>query len=146
MLTTLSFQRLEVTPVTVAVSPKQIKVIKCNGVGANKKKTEMYALQPDYLSHIVVIGKSTLISPGKTQQTKISDSEIPDRNCSCCERCCMDYDGWLQFQQGLYQIVKDPLFELAITVCIVLNTMFLAMEHHGMSESILRALDIGNKV
>lgn len=58
----------------------------------------------------------------------------------------MDYDGWLQFQQGLYQIVKDPLFELAITVCIVLNTMFLAMEHHGMSESILRALDIGNKV
>ncbi|XP_066157194.1 sodium channel protein 60E isoform X3 [Euwallacea fornicatus] len=124
-----SLRRLEVTPVTVAVSPKEIKVIKCNGVGANKKKSEMYALQPDYLSHIVVI-----------------DSEIPDRNCSCCERCCMDYDGWLQFQQGLYQIVKDPLFELAITVCIVLNTMFLAMEHHGMSESVLRALDIGNKV
>lgn len=123
-------------------------MIKCNGVGTNKKKTEMYALQPDYLSHIVVIGKSTLISSGKThvKLTKISDSEIPDRNCSCCERCCMDYDGWLQFQQGLYQIVKDPLFELAITVCIVLNTMFLAMEHHGMSESILRALDIGNKV
>lgn len=58
----------------------------------------------------------------------------------------MDYEGWLQFQQGLYQIVKDPLFELAITICIVLNTMFLAMEHHGMSESVLRALDIGNKV
>ncbi|CAH1976063.1 unnamed protein product [Acanthoscelides obtectus] len=58
----------------------------------------------------------------------------------------MDYEGWLQFQQGLYQIVKDPLFELAITVCIVLNTMFLAMEHHGMSENVLRALDIGNKV
>lgn len=58
----------------------------------------------------------------------------------------MDYTGWLQFQQGLYRIVRDPLFELAITICIVLNTMFLAMEHHGMSESVLRALDIGNKV
>lgn len=58
----------------------------------------------------------------------------------------MDYEGWLQFQQALYRIVKDPLFELTITICIVLNTMFLAMEHHGMSESILRALDIGNKV
>ncbi|KAL1502277.1 hypothetical protein ABEB36_007443 [Hypothenemus hampei] len=124
-----SLRRLDVTPVTVTVNPKEIKVIKCNGVGSNKNKTEMYSLQPDYLSHIVVI-----------------DSEIPDRNCSCCERCCMDYDGWLQFQQGLYQIVKDPIFELAITVCIVLNTMFLAMEHHGMSESVLRALDIGNKV
>ncbi|XP_057655694.1 sodium channel protein 60E isoform X2 [Diorhabda carinulata] len=125
---TPSSRRIEVTPVTVAVTPKQIKVIKCNGVGSCKKK-EMYTLQPDYLSHIVVINQ-----------------EIPDRNCNGCEQCCIDYDGWLQFQQGLYQIVKDPLFELAITVCIVLNTMFLAMEHHGMSESILRALDIGNKV
>ncbi|KAG5893248.1 hypothetical protein JTB14_013408 [Gonioctena quinquepunctata] len=125
---TPSSRRIEVTPVTVAVRPKEIKVIKCNGVGSCKKK-EMYTLQPDYLSHIVVINQ-----------------EIPDRNCSGCEQCCMDYEGWLQFQQALYQIVKDPLFELAITVCIVLNTMFLAMEHHGMSESVLRALDIGNKV
>ncbi|CAH0550607.1 unnamed protein product [Brassicogethes aeneus] len=122
-------RRIEVTPVTVAVSPKEIKVIKCNGVGSNNKKKHVYTLPPDYLSHIVVI-----------------NDQIPDRNCNGCERCCMDYEGWLQFQQVLYRIVKDPLFELAITVCIVLNTMFLAMEHHGMSESILRALDIGNKV
>lgn len=44
------------------------------------------------------------------------------------------------------QIVRDPLFELGITLCIVLNTLFLALEHHGMSESIRQALDIGNKV
>ncbi|KAJ8963353.1 hypothetical protein NQ318_018825 [Aromia moschata] len=131
-----AIKRIEVTPVTVAVSPKEIKVIKCNGVGNCKKKKELYALQPDYLSHIVVIRVEDMCG---------DDNEIPDRNCSCCEQCCMDYDGWLQFQQGLYQIVRDPLFELAITVCIVLNTMFLAMEHHGMSESVLRALDIGNK-
>ena len=43
-------------------------------------------------------------------------------------------------------MVKDPLFELTITLCIVLNTGFLAMEHHGMSESIRQALNIGNKV
>ncbi|XP_063905113.1 sodium channel protein 60E isoform X3 [Zophobas morio] len=122
-------QRIEVTPVTVALSPKEIKVIKCNGVGSCKKKKHMYTLPPDYLSHIVVI-----------------DDQIPDRNCNGCEQCCVDYDGWLQFQQALYRIVRDPLFELAITVCIVLNTMFLAMEHHGMSEEMLKALDIGNKV
>lgn len=46
----------------------------------------------------------------------------------------------------LLQVVKDPLFELAITLCIVLNTLFLALEHHGMSESVRQALDIGNKV
>ncbi|XP_065166604.1 sodium channel protein 60E isoform X3 [Atheta coriaria] len=124
-------RRVEVTPVTLSVSPKEIKVIKCNGVGDCKggtKKHNMYTLPPDYLSHIVVI------------------DDLPDRNCPGCERCCMDYNGWLQFQQIMYGIVRDPLFELAITVCIVLNTVFLAMEHHGMSESVLRALDIGNKV
>lgn len=50
-------QRIEVTPVTVTLSPKEIKVIKCNGVGTCKKKKHMYSLPPDYLSHIVVIGK-----------------------------------------------------------------------------------------
>lgn len=46
------------TPVTVTLSPKEIKVIKCNGVGScKKKKHNMYTIPPDYLSHIVVIGK-----------------------------------------------------------------------------------------
>lgn len=53
---------------------------------------------------------------------------------------------FFRFQNCLYKFVRDPLFELLITVCIVLNTMFLAMEHHGMSESVRQALDIGNKV
>ncbi|CAB0028016.1 unnamed protein product [Trichogramma brassicae] len=47
---------------------------------------------------------------------------------------------------GSRPVVRDPLFELTITLCIVLNTGFLAMEHHGMSESIRSALNIGNKV
>lgn len=72
--------------------------------------------------------------------------ELVDRNCECCVTCCIDYEGWLQFQNCLYGIVKDPLFELFITTCIVLNTLFLALEHHGMSENVRQALDIGNKV
>lgn len=43
---------------TVTLSPKEIKVIKCNGVGTcKKKKHNMYTIPPDYLSHIVVIGE-----------------------------------------------------------------------------------------
>ena len=72
--------------------------------------------------------------------------DLPDRNCDRCVQCCIDYEGWLQFQNCLYKVVRDPLFELAITLCIVLNTAFLAMEHHGMSESFRNALDVGNKV
>jgi hypothetical protein len=76
----------------------------------------------------------------------IPDDFPEDRNCECCVHCCFGYDSWLSFQYILYQIVKDPLFELFITLCIVLNTTFLALEHHGMSETVRTVLDIGNKV
>ncbi|XP_011686244.1 PREDICTED: sodium channel protein 60E [Wasmannia auropunctata] len=114
-------------PVTVSVRTgnREIRVLKCNGV---KTKKHMYALPPEYLSHIVVL------------------EDLPDRNCDKCIQCCVDYEGWLRFQNCLYKVVRDPLFELMITLCIVLNTGFLAMEHHGMSESIRQALNIGNKV
>ncbi|KZC09354.1 Sodium channel protein 60E, partial [Dufourea novaeangliae] len=104
---------------------REIKVFKCNGV---KTKKQMYTLPPEYLSHIVIL------------------DDLPDRNCEKCIQCCVDYEGWLRFQNCLYKVVRDPLFELTITLCIVLNTGFLAMEHHGMSESIRQALNIGNKV
>ncbi|PSN31689.1 hypothetical protein C0J52_21915, partial [Blattella germanica] len=120
-------QRVE--PVTVALSSKEIRVIKCNGVSpGHGTQKHLYTLPSDYLSHIVVL------------------DDLPDRNCDKCTQCCVDYDGWLRFQSGLYKVVRDPLFDLLITLCIILNTMFLAMEHHGMSESVRQALDIGNKV
>ncbi|XP_076390285.1 sodium channel protein 60E isoform X2 [Megachile rotundata] len=113
-------------PTTLAGgTTREIRVFKCNGV---KTKKQMYTLPPEYLSHIVIL------------------DDLPDRNCEKCIQCCVDYEGWLRFQNCLYKVVRDPLFELTITLCIVLNTGFLAMEHHGMSESIRQALNIGNKV
>jgi hypothetical protein len=43
----------------LALSPKEVKIVKCNGnnLNRNKKKHDVYALHPDYLSQsIVVIG------------------------------------------------------------------------------------------
>ena len=37
------------------------------------------------------------------------------------------------------------LFESAVTICIILNTAFLAVEHHGMSDELKHVLEIGNK-
>ncbi|XP_066905494.1 sodium channel protein 60E [Halyomorpha halys] len=102
--------------------------IKCNGV--NGKKTEnisVYTLPQE-----------------RTQIVTIDD--LQDRNCDGCVDCCINYHGWLRIQNSLYRIVRDPLFELLITLCILLNTLFLAMEHHGMSQNVKSALDIGNKV
>lgn len=32
--------------------------------------------------------------------------DLPDRNCSMCEQCCINYDGWLRFQNCLYNVWK----------------------------------------
>ena len=40
----------------------------------------------------------------------------------------------------------DPFLDLAITVCIVLNTLFMALEHYPMTEEFNGMLSIGNLV
>ncbi|CAH1250120.1 SCN2A [Branchiostoma lanceolatum] len=56
--------------------------------------------------------------------------------CSCFKR----------FQAILSLFVMDPLIDLLITLCIVLNTMFMAMDHYGKSESFELTLKTGNYV
>ena len=59
-------------------------------------------------------------------------------------------EGWPRLltktQQQLQTLVTSHMFEQSVTLCILLNTVFLALEHHGMSESLQLVLDLGNKV
>lgn len=71
---------------------------------------------------------------------------LVDRNCSNCNRNCIDYQTWLRVQNCLHKVVRDPLFELFIMACIICNTIVLAIEHHGMSQNVRNILDVGNKV
>jgi len=40
----------------------------------------------------------------------------------------------------------DPFVDLGITICIVLNTLFMAMEHYPMSTDFEHVLSVGNLV
>lgn len=40
----------------------------------------------------------------------------------------------------------DPFVDLGITICIVLNTVFMAMEHYPMTENFEYILTVGNLV
>lgn len=40
----------------------------------------------------------------------------------------------------------DPFVDLGITICIVLNTLFMAMEHYPMTEHFDNVLSVGNLV
>uniref|UniRef100_A0A8C0W851 Sodium channel protein n=1 Tax=Castor canadensis TaxID=51338 RepID=A0A8C0W851_CASCN len=43
-------------------------------------------------------------------------------------------------------VVMDPFVDLAITICIVLNTLFMAMEHYPMTVHFNNVLAVGNLV
>ena len=57
--------------------------------------------------------------------------------------CC---DSWLKVKHLVNLIVMDPFVDLAITICIVLNTLFMAMEHYPMTEQFSSVLTVGNLV
>ncbi|XP_071550553.1 sodium channel protein 1 brain-like isoform X3 [Panulirus ornatus] len=97
---------------------------KCNGVSPSSPAALSASSQ-----HIVVV-----------------EDELVDRNCDKCRECCVNYRVWLRFQNMLHVVVHDAVFDLFIMLCIILNTIFLAIEHHGMSDNLKMVLEIGNRV
>ncbi|XP_050730127.1 sodium channel protein 60E-like isoform X4 [Eriocheir sinensis] len=81
-----------------------------------------------------------------SQHIVIVEDEVVDRNCDKCRECCVSYRTWLKFQNLLYIVVHDAIFDLFIMVCIIMNTAFLAIEHHGMSYELNMVLEVGNRV
>uniref|UniRef100_A0A8B9CHJ4 Sodium channel protein n=1 Tax=Anser brachyrhynchus TaxID=132585 RepID=A0A8B9CHJ4_9AVES len=57
--------------------------------------------------------------------------------------CCLP---WLKLKEFVKLVVMDPFVDLGITICIVLNTLFMAMEHYPMTEEFENVLTVGNLV
>ncbi|CAB1326794.1 unnamed protein product, partial [Coregonus sp. 'balchen'] len=53
---------------------------------------------------------------------------------------------WLKVKEYVKMIVMDPFLDLAITICIVLNTLFMALEHYPMTDEFNNVLSVGNLV
>ncbi|XP_053311786.1 sodium channel protein type 8 subunit alpha [Spea bombifrons] len=53
---------------------------------------------------------------------------------------------WIRIKTIVNMIVMDPFVDLAITICIVLNTLFMAMEHYPMTKHFEHVLYVGNLV
>jgi len=61
----------------------------------------------------------------------------------CVWDCCW---LWLKIQEGVAFIVFDPFVELFITLCIVVNTLFMALDHYDMDKNLDKTLKSGNYV
>ncbi|XP_072311629.1 sodium channel protein type 4 subunit alpha A isoform X2 [Eucyclogobius newberryi] len=57
--------------------------------------------------------------------------------------CCLP---WVTFKKRVYVVMMDPFVDLTITICIVLNTLFMAMEHYPMTPEFDHMLSVGNLV
>ncbi|KAI5106511.1 sodium channel, voltage gated, type V-like, alpha b, partial [Silurus meridionalis] len=57
--------------------------------------------------------------------------------------CC---PGWLKLKDWVKIMVMDPFLDLTITICIVLNTLFMALEHYPMTDEFNKMLTVGNLV
>ncbi|CAL8268665.1 unnamed protein product [Lota lota] len=57
--------------------------------------------------------------------------------------CC---PAWIKIKTLVKLVVMDPFVDLGITICIVVNTLFMALEHHPMNNEFSRMLSVGNLV
>ncbi|KAG7254844.1 hypothetical protein CRUP_009555, partial [Coryphaenoides rupestris] len=57
--------------------------------------------------------------------------------------CC---PAWVKIKTLVKLVVMDPFVDLGITICIVVNTFFMAIEHHPMSPGFAKMLIVGNQV
>jgi len=60
---------------------------------------------------------------------------------------CLIWDcnpAWLKIKEVVNMVVMDPFVDLTITICIVLNTLFMAMEHYPMTKEFDNVLTVGN--
>uniref|UniRef100_A0A8C6G0G8 Sodium channel protein n=1 Tax=Moschus moschiferus TaxID=68415 RepID=A0A8C6G0G8_MOSMO len=53
---------------------------------------------------------------------------------------------WMSIKQKVKFMVMDPFADLTITMCIVLNTLFMALEHYNMTAEFEEMLQVGNLV
>ncbi|XP_012582566.1 PREDICTED: sodium channel protein type 7 subunit alpha [Condylura cristata] len=53
---------------------------------------------------------------------------------------------WLKLKEFTHVIIMDPFTDLFLTICIIANIYFLALEHYPMSKETSSVLSIGNLV
>lgn len=80
---------------------------------------------------------------GPTFKEKALECFMKGIDVFCVWDCCW---FWLEFQKYVSLLVFDPFVELFITLCIVVNTLFMALDHHDMNKDMEKALKSGNYV
>ncbi|XP_029461524.1 sodium channel protein type 2 subunit alpha-like isoform X4 [Rhinatrema bivittatum] len=116
-----------------------------------KRKSSFYQVSMDFLEDPAQ--RQRALSIASILTNTIEELEESRQKCPPCWYkfantfliwdCC---EPWLKLKHFVKLIVMDPFVDLAITICIVLNTLFMAMEHYPMDPNFCNMLLVGNQV
>ncbi|EMP38712.1 Sodium channel protein type 2 subunit alpha [Chelonia mydas] len=116
-----------------------------------KRRTSSYHVSMDFLSE--PSARQRAMSIASILTNTMEELEESRQKCPPCwykfANTCLIWDcctPWLRVKHIVNLIVMDPFVDLAITICIVLNTLFMAMEHYPMTEQFSHVLSVGNLV
>ncbi|XP_073097680.1 sodium channel protein type 3 subunit alpha isoform X2 [Manis javanica] len=139
---------------------KMHSTVDCNGVVSvgtttetevRKRRLSSYQISMDMLEGSS--GRQRAVSIASILTNTMEELEESRQKCPPCWYrfanvfliwdCC---DAWLKIKHLVNLIVMDPFVDLSITICIVLNTLFMAMEHYPMTGQFSSVLTVGNLV
>uniref|UniRef100_H9G6C5 Sodium channel protein n=1 Tax=Anolis carolinensis TaxID=28377 RepID=H9G6C5_ANOCA len=116
-----------------------------------KRRSSSYHMSMDFLSDPTARQRAMSIASILTNT--MEELEESRQKCPPCwykfANMCLIWDccdPWLKVKHVVNLIVMDPFVDLAITICIVLNTLFMAMEHYPMTPQFNNVLSVGNLV
>uniref|UniRef100_A0A8C6NPB1 Sodium channel protein n=1 Tax=Nothobranchius furzeri TaxID=105023 RepID=A0A8C6NPB1_NOTFU len=120
---------------------------------SDMKKRRSGFLQPstDYIEEPG--GRPRAMSVASILTNTMEELEESRQKCPPCwyrfANTCLIWDccpAWLKIKEIVSMVVMDPFVDLTITICIVLNTLFMAMEHYPMTKEFDNVLSVGNLV
>ncbi|XP_077591567.1 sodium channel protein type 4 subunit alpha B-like isoform X2 [Stigmatopora nigra] len=111
----------------------------------DKRKDKEYT----YISQMLKKKEKEAAGSTETEHSSAAEEEKPHQ--TCCSiftniflkwSCCSQFRA----KQCLHRFVMDPFFDFFVVICIVLNIIFMAMEHFPMSAEFEVLLTIANLV
>nr|XP_046238122.1 sodium channel, voltage-gated, type I like, alpha b isoform X3 [Scatophagus argus] len=116
-----------------------------------KRRSGFHQPSMDYLDEPA--GRQRAMSVASILTNTMEELEESRQKCPPCwyrfANTCLIWDccpAWLKIKEVVNMVVMDPFVDLAITICIVLNTLFMAMEHYPMTKEFDNVLSVGNLV
>uniref|UniRef100_A0A1A8DTV0 Sodium channel protein n=1 Tax=Nothobranchius kadleci TaxID=1051664 RepID=A0A1A8DTV0_NOTKA len=138
---------------SVTTSPVGLLLPEGTTTDSDMKKRRSGFLQPstDYIEEPG--GRPRAMSVASILTNTMEELEESRQKCPPCwyrfANTCLIWDccpAWLKIKEIVSMVVMDPFVDLTITICIVLNTLFMAMEHYPMTKEFDNVLSVGNLV